>query len=67
MRKCPLNSITLFATTHNKLRKATDGMGTQAETCMINKWMAKIDGKEIYNTRGPPRRGVEEKRKRGER
>ena len=34
---------------------------------MINKWMAKINGKEIYNIRGPPRMGEgEEKKKRRE-
>ena len=26
-----------------------DGTGTQVATCMINKWMAKINEKEIYN------------------
>ena len=40
-----------------------DGTGTQVATCMINKWLAKINGEEIYNTRGPPRM----KRERGER
>ena len=55
MRKWPLNNITLFAATHSKLRKAADGTGTQVATCMINKWMAKINGEEIYNTRDPSR------------
>ena len=52
-----MNSITLFAATHSKLRKAVDGTGTQVATCMINKWTTKINEKEIYNTRGPPRMG----------
>ena len=26
-------------------------------TCMINRWRAKIDWKEIYNVRDPPRMG----------
>ena len=39
----------------SKLRKAADGTGTQVATCMINKWMAKINGEEIYNTRDPSR------------
>ena len=49
MKKWPLNSTTLFATTHNKLRKAADGIGTPVATCMINKWTTKINEKEIYN------------------
>ena len=59
----------MFVATHNKLRKAADGTGTQVATCMINKWMAKINEKEIYNTRDPLREGgkKKEKRKRGER
>ena len=27
-------------------------------TCMINRWRAKIDWKEIYNERDPPRMGI---------
>ena len=57
-----MNSITLFAATHSRLRREVDGTGTQVATCMINKWLAKINGEEIYNTRGPPRM----KRERGE-
>ena len=52
-----MNSITLVATTHSKLKKAVDGTNTQVATCMINKWRAKINGKEIYNVRGPPGMG----------
>ena len=44
------------------MRKVANGIGTQVATCMINKWMAKINEEEIYNTRGPPRM----KRERGE-
>ena len=48
------------------MRKATDGTGTQVATCMINKWTAKINEKEIYNRRCPPRvRGKKEKEKEG--
>ena len=61
MKKRPLNSITLFAATHSKLRKVVNGTGTQVATFMINKWTAKINVKEIYNGRCPPR--VEEGRK----
>ena len=54
MRKRLLNSITLVTATHRKLEKAADGTSTQVATCMINKWRAKINGKEIYNARNPP-------------
>ena len=51
----------MFAATHSKLRKAADGTGTQIVTCMINKWTAKINEKEIYNGRCPLRVGDGEK------
>ena len=63
MKKWPLNSTTLFAATHSKLRKTADGTGTPVATCMINKWTAKINEKEIYNGKCPPR-VKEKKRKR---
>ena len=63
MRKRPLNNITLFAATHSKLKKAADGTGTQVATCMINKWMAKINGEEIYNTRGLPKKREKKRRR----
>ena len=56
----------MFAATHSKLRKAADGTGTQVATCMINKWMAKINGEEIYNTRGLPKKRKRKKKKRRE-
>ena len=43
--------------THSKLRKTANGTDTQVATCIINKKMAKINGKEVYNARGPHRRG----------
>ena len=52
-----MNSITLFVATHSKLKKVADGTSTKVATCMINKWMAKIDGNEVYNIRGPPGMG----------
>ena len=58
-----MNSITLFVATHSKLGKAADGTSTQVATYMINKWTTKINEKEIYNTRCPPRMGAEEKQK----
>ena len=63
MKKRPLNSITLFAATHSKLRKATDGTGTPEATYVINKWTAKINEKEIYNGRCPPRVGGRKKKR----
>ena len=62
MKKWPLNSTTLFAATHSKLRKAADGTGTLVATCMINKWMAKINKKEIYSGKCPPRGRKKEKK-----
>ena len=44
-----------------------DGTSTRVMTCMINRWRAKIDWKEIYNVRDPLRMGdrkrAKEKRK----
>ena len=57
MRKWPLNSIALVAVTHRKWRKAADRTSTQVATCMINKWRAKINRKEVYNVRNPPGMG----------
>ena len=48
-----MNSTTLVATTHRKLEKVADGTSIQVATCMINKWWAKINEKEIYNVRHP--------------
>ena len=63
MKKWPLNSITLVAATHSKLKKAANGTSTQVATCTTNKWTAKINEKEIYNVKGPPGRREEEKRR----
>ena len=67
MKKWPLNSVTLFAATYSKLRKASDGTGTQVATCIINKWTAKINENEIYNGKCPlRRRGQKKERKKKE-
>ena len=63
MKKRPLNSITLFAATHSKLRKVANGTGTQVAICMINKLTAKINENEIYNGRCPPRVGGRKKKR----
>ena len=57
MRKWPLNSITLVATTHSKLNKVADRTSTQVATHMINKWRVKINENEVYNVRDPSRIG----------
>ena len=62
MKKRLLNSVTLFVATHSKLRKTSNGTGTQVATCIINKWMAKINKRRIYNGKCPP--GVKGDRKR---
>ena len=64
----PLSSTTVFAVTHSKLRKVVDGTDTLVVTCMINKWMAKINEKEIYNRKCPPKeeRGRKSKGKKKE-
>ena len=57
----------MFAATHSKWRKASDGIGTQVATCIINKWMAKINENEIYNGKCPLRRkGQKKERKKKE-
>ena len=63
-----MNSTTLFAVTHNKLRRAADGTGIPVATCMINKWTIKINEKEIYITKnalieGERKKEREKKRK----
>ena len=54
----------MFAATHSKLRKAANGTGTPVTTCMINKWTAKINEKEIYNGKCPPRKEGEKSKRR---
>ena len=64
--------MALVATTHRGFGKVVDGTSTQVVTCMINRWRAKIDWKEVYNVRDPPRIGDRKgeakkgKRKKGE-
>ena len=62
MRKWPLNSTALVAATHGRFGNVADGTSIRVATCMINKLMAKINGKEVYNIRGPPRMGDRKKR-----
>ena len=53
----------MFVATHSKLRKASDGTGTQVVTCMIKKWTAKINERRIYNGKCPPRERRDRKKK----
>ena len=55
IRKGLLNSAALVAATHRGFGKAADGMSIRVMTCTINRWRVKIDWKEIYNGRDPPR------------
>ena len=52
-----MNNTVLFAATHRGFGKVADGTSTLVMTCMINKWRAKIDRKEVYNVRDLPRMG----------
>ena len=53
MWKRPLNSATLAIPTHRKLGRVSKGTDTQIVAWMINKWRAKIGGRELYNVRYP--------------
>ena len=64
MKKWPLNSVTLFAATHSKWRKVSDGTNTQVVTCIIKKWTAKINKRRIYNGKCPPGEKGDRKRRR---
>ena len=57
MRKGLLNSAALVVATHRGFGKVADGTSTRVMTCTTNKWRVKIDWKEVYNERDPPRMG----------
>ena len=48
-----MNSAILVATTHRRLGRMSDGTSTQVMACIINRWMAKISQKMLYNVRDP--------------
>ena len=48
MWRRPLNSATLATATHIELGKVADGINTQVEVQIINKWRVKITQKKIY-------------------
>ena len=64
MNKWPPNNVTLFAATHSKLRKASDGTDTQVAICIINKWTVKINKRRIYNGKCPLGENGDKKRMR---
>ena len=50
----PLNSVVLATTTHIKLKRVSDGTGTQVRAWLINKCRIKMIQRELYNVRDPP-------------
>ena len=61
-----MNSAAVVAATHRGFGKVADGTSTRVMICMINRWRVKIDWKEVYNVRDPPRRRDHEKDKKRE-
>ena len=61
MMKGSLNSMALVAATHRGSGKVIDGTSTRVMTYTINTWRVRIDWKEVYNGRNPPRMGDREK------
>ena len=49
--------MALVATTHRGFGKVADGTSTQVMTYTINKWSVKINWKEVYNVKDPPKMG----------
>ena len=57
MRKGLLNSVALVVVTHRGFGNVANGTSTRVMTCTINKWRVKINWKEVYNVKDPPRMG----------
>ena len=66
MMKGPLNSMALVAATHRGSGKVADGTSTRVMACTINRWRVRIDWKEVYNGKDPPRMRDREKGRRRE-
>ena len=66
MVKGPLNSMALVIATHRGSRKVADGTSIRVMACTINKWRVRIDWKEVYNGKVPPRMRDREKGRRRE-
>ena len=65
MKSRPLNNGVLVAATQRRFRKASDNETTiRVVAFIINKWRAKISGKQLYNVGDPPEIGGSEKSKR---
>ena len=54
MWRKPLNSAALATIIHKKLKRVSDGTGTQIKTQMINKCRIKMVMRELYNVRDLP-------------
>ena len=57
MWRRPLNSAALAIPTHKGPERVSNATSTQVVDWMINKWRAKIIGRELYNRRDSPWRG----------
>ena len=65
MKRRPLNNVVLVVATQRRFRRASDDETTiRVVAFIINKWRAKISGKQLYNVRDPPKIGGSEKSKR---
>ena len=53
MWRRPLNSAALAIPTHKGPERVSNATSTQVVDWMINKWRAKIIGRELYNVRDP--------------
>ena len=51
MWRRPLNSVVLATITHRKLKRVSDGIGTQIRAQMINKWRVKIIQMRIHKVK----------------
>ena len=51
--------MTSIIATNRKQGVAADGTGTEAGTCLINKWRAKINQEGLYNVKvNAPKKGL---------
>ena len=53
-----LNSETLVTTTHRRLRKMSNGIGTQVISQTIEKCRVKIIQRELYSVKNPLRKRI---------
>ena len=62
MWRRPLNSVTLAAVAHKRLKGVSDGMGAQVGVQIINKCKAQMMRNSLYNVEKPPREEEEKKK-----